>query len=236
MQGRKFLDHVMQAHWYQGQIVEARRLPAREPTFAEPQHPLPESIARMLRGAGIGRLYCHQAAAVDAAAEGRDFVVVTSTASGKTLCYALPVFASILSDPRSTALFVYPTKALAQDQLRVLDGLKERCEGLSAEAGTYDGDTPAELRRKLRDSAGLILTNPDMLHQGILPNHGRWSRFFAHLRYVVLDEVHTYRGLFGSNVANVVRRLLRVAAHYGAQPQFVCSSATIANPAEHARS
>ncbi len=234
MQGRKFLDHVMQAHWYQGQIVEARRLPAREPTFAEPQHPLPESIARMLRGAGIGRLYCHQAAAVDAAAEGRDFVVVTSTASGKTLCYTLPVFASILSDPRSTALFVYPTKALAQDQLRVLDGLKERCEGLSAEAGTYDGDTPAELRRKLRDSAGLILTNPDMLHQGILPNHGRWSRFFAHLRYVVLDEVHTYRGLFGSNVANVVRRLLRVAAHYGAQPQFVCSSATIANPAEHA--
>jgi len=234
MDGHKFLEHVKQASWYRGQIVECRRLPAREATFAEPQHALPPAIVHMLRQAGISRLYCHQAAAVDAAAAGRDFVVVTSTASGKTLCYALPVFESVLHDPRSTALFIYPTKALAQDQLRVLEGLKGRCEGLQVEAGTYDGDTPAELRRKLRDSAGLILTNPDMLHQGILPNHGRWSRYFAHLRYVVLDEVHTYRGLFGSNVANVMRRLLRVAAHYGARPQFVCSSATIANPAEHA--
>ncbi len=234
MNVHKFLDHVRQAPWYRGQIVEERRLPAREPRWRNPDHRLPAVLESMLRQGGIQRLYAHQAEAVDAAAAGRDFVVVTSTASGKTLCYILPVFESILEDSRATALFVYPTKALAQDQLRMLQGHEAACHSLAVEAGTYDGDTPSELRRKLRDSASIVLTNPDMLHQGILPNHGRWSRFFAHLRYVVLDEVHTYRGLFGSNVANVVRRLRRVAAHYGAEPQFVCSSATIANPDEHA--
>ncbi|MGD2174997.1 MAG: DEAD/DEAH box helicase [Candidatus Brocadiaceae bacterium] len=234
MDARQFLDYITQAPWYQGQIATVRELRMREAQYAEPGHGLPEALWTMLRKGGIERLYTHQAAAVDAAAEGHDFVVVTSTASGKTLCYLLPVFESCLADSRATALFVYPTKALAQDQLRILEELKGGCPAISSVAGTYDGDTPTELRRKLRDQASLILTNPDMLHQGILPNHGRWSRFFAHLRYVVLDEVHSYRGLFGSNVADAMRRLLRIADHYGAEPMFVCSSATIANPGEHA--
>ncbi len=234
MDAERFLKHVEAAPWYRGQIAGVRKLPAREASCAEPQHTLPSPLRRMLRQAGIERLYVHQAQAVDCAAREQDFVVVTATASGKTLCYVLPVFESTLRNPRSTALFIYPTKALAQDQLRVLEELKGTCPGVDAMAGTYDGDTPPELRRRLRDSGALILTNPDMLHQGILPNHGRWSRFFGNLRHVVLDEVHTYRGLFGSNVANVLRRLRRVASHYGAEPRFVCSSATIANPAEHA--
>jgi len=234
MDAERFLRHIEEAPWYRDQIVCVRKLPTREASYAEPEHTIPPPLQGMLRQAGIEHLYVHQARAVDCAAGGRDYVVVTSTASGKTLCYLLPVFESILNDARSTALFVYPTKALAQDQLRMLEELKGKCPDVSAMAGTYDGDTPPELRRRLRDSATLILTNPDMLHQGILPNHGRWSRFFAHLRYVVLDEVHTYRGLFGSNVANVMRRLRRIAAHYGADPRFVCSSATIANPDDHA--
>ncbi|MFO8007224.1 MAG: DEAD/DEAH box helicase [Candidatus Brocadiia bacterium] len=234
MDAEGFLRRIKGASWYRGQIVEVRELPPREAAYAEPDQPLPPPLRQMLRRAGIERLFVHQAEALNAAAAGRDYVVVTSTASGKTLCYFLPVFQSLLEQERSTALFVYPTKALAQDQLRMLEGLKDKCPDITAIAGTYDGDTPPELRRKLRDSASLILTNPDMLHQGILPNHGRWSRFFAHLRYVVLDEVHTYRGLFGSNVADTVRRLLRITDHYGAEPRFVCSSATIANPAEHA--
>jgi DEAD/DEAH box helicase domain-containing protein len=234
MDAERFLEHLTLAPWYQGQIVHVRRLPARSATYARPEHELPLPLRRMLAGVGIQELYVHQAEAVDAAAAGKNYIVVTAAASGKTLCYVLPIFESILADERSTALLVYPTKALAQDQLRVLDGLRSACEGLAVTAGTYDGDTPTELRRRLRDGAGLVLTNPDMLHQGILPNHGRWSRFFAHLRHVVIDEVHTYRGLFGSHVANVLRRLRRVAEHYGAQPQFICSSATIANPATHA--
>ncbi len=230
----KFLDHVTAAPWYQGQIVEVRRLPAREGEYDEPEHSLPEALRQMLRRVGIERLFVHQARAVDAAAEGEGFVVVTSTASGKSLCYILPVFRSVLEDERATALFIYPTKALAQDQLRMLKELMGACPEVSVTGGTYDGDTPTDQRRSLRDDASLILTNPDMLHQGILPNHGRWSRFFAHLRYVVLDEIHSYRGLFGSNVANTLRRLHRIADHYGAEPQMVCSSATIANPGEHA--
>ena len=195
---------------------------------------MPVPLHEMLTKAGIDKLYVHQARAVDCASQGKHFVVVTATASGKTLCYVLPIFESLMEDNPGTALLIYPTKALAQDQLRVVRDLKDSCPGLKATAGTYDGDTPTELRRKLRDQASMILTNPDMLHQGILPNHGRWSRFFSRLRYVVLDEVHSYRGLFGSNVANVVKRLKRICGHYGADPQFICSSATIANPADHA--
>ena len=234
MDAESFVERIQKCPWYRGQIVTVRRIPAREARHAQPRHALPAALWEMLAREGIQDLYVHQAQAVDCAADGKNFVVVTSTASGKTLCYLLPIFESLLTEERRTALLVYPTKALAQDQLRMIRRLGGHCEALSFEAGTYDGDTPATLRRKLRDRASLIHTNPDMLHQGILPNHSRWSRFFAHLGYVVLDEVHTYRGVFGSNVANVMSRLRRIAAHYGARPQFICSSATVANPAAHA--
>jgi len=230
-----FIERIKKSPWYRGQIVRVHAIPARKARYAQPKHPLPAALRDMLSRLAIEQLYAHQARAVDCAAEGKNFIVVTSTASGKTFCYVLPVFESILKDERKTALLLYPTKALAQDQLRIIGQMAARCEGLSATAGTYDGDTPPALRRKLRDSAAIILTNPDMLHQGILPNHARWSRFFAHLGHVVLDEVHSYRGLFGSNVANVMTRLKRITAHYGADPQFICSSATIANPASHAQ-
>jgi DEAD/DEAH box helicase domain-containing protein len=149
------------------------------------------------------------------------------------LCYTIPVVEALLEDSQATMLFIYPTKALAQDQLRALGSFQSE-EGIEFLAGTYDGDTPQNLRRRIRDGAHIVLTNPDMLHQGILPQHARWNRFFSHLRYVVIDELHAYRGVFGSHLANVMRRLSRVCRHYGAAPQFICSSATIANPREHA--
>ena len=158
--------------------------------------------------------------------------VVTSTASGKTLCYQIPTLESLLSDPEATALYMFPTKALAQDQSRGLSRFIELAPDLEFVLGTYDGDTPPNMRRRLREEGRVILTNPDMLHQGVLPNHPRWARFFQNLRFVVLDEVHTYRGVFGSHVANVMRRLVRICPHYGTCPQFICCSATIANPRE----
>ena len=163
-------------------------------------------------------------------------VVVTATASGKTLCYQIPTLEALLSDPQATALYLFPTKALAQDQARGLALFGELNEQLKFSLGTYDGDTPSNQRKTLREEGRVILSNPDMLHQGVLPNHPRWARFFQNLRYVVLDEIHTYRGVFGSHVANVLRRLMRICAHYGTPPQFVCCSATIANPKEHRRS
>ena len=166
--------------------------------------------------------------------EGKSVVVVTSTASGKTLCYWVPIVETLIENPLATALNIYPTKALAQDQYRGLTDLQEQVADLTFLCGTYDGDTPQHHRRKLRSQGSVILTNPDMLHQGILPNHARWARFFQHLKYVVIDEVHAYRGVFGSHLANVVRRLHRICRHFGSAPQFICSSATIANPREHA--
>src|SRR5690606_7276600 len=159
--------------------------------------------------------------------------VVTGTASGKSLCYQIPVLEALEEDPAARALLLFPTKALAQDQLKVLRRLLAEEEGArSPRAGTYDGDTPTNLRTRLRDEANLLLTNPDMLHSGILPHHARWSGFFSRLQYVVVDEIHVYRGNFGSHVANVLRRLRRIAAHYGADPIFICASAPIANPGE----
>ena len=155
---------------------------------------------------------------------GEHIVAVTGTASGKTLCYNIPVVESVLADSRATALYIYPTKALAQDQLRTIGALQDDDLGLRFMAGTYDGDTPQNLRRKLRDGANVILTNPDMLHQAILPNHARWNRFFTHLKYVVIDAVHAYRGIFGSHLANVMRRLTRICEHYGSSPVFAMMS------------
>lgn len=218
-------------------IRRVERVPARPPRYAEVTPPLPPPLAEALRHMGIERLYTHQAAYLDAAREGAHVVALTPTASGKTLCFLLPVLETLYGQ-NGTALFLYPTKALSQDQLRHLNRFLALAPPLArkVEAGVYDGDTPVAARRRLRDAANVLITNPDMLHQGILPHHARWSRFFSQLRFVVVDELHAYRGIFGSNVANVLKRLKRVASHYGAQPQFLLASATIANPAQHAES
>jgi DEAD/DEAH box helicase domain-containing protein len=185
---------------------------------------------------GVAQLYTHQAEAITHALAGRHVVVTTPTASGKTLCYNAPVLNAILQDPSSRALYLFPTKALAQDQLAELQGLCETFSAMAppAEIGvfTYDGDTPQDARRTIRARAHIVLSNPDMVHSGILPHHPRWAKLFENLRYVIIDELHAYRGVFGSHLCNVLRRLRRVCRHYGSDPVFLCSSATIANPRE----
>ena len=234
----EFLGELQRDPNYRDQIVHLHELPARAAAYAAPAEPLHDGLQRALRLQSIRRLYTHQAAAIDAVRAGKNIVVVTGTASGKTMCYNLPVIEKLLADPEARALYVFPTKALAQDQLRVLQTMAELDPELGAglRPATYDGDTPSGQRRKTRGEARVILTNPDMLHQGILPYHTKWIRFLQNLRYVVLDEVHTYRGIFGSHVAGVLRRLRRVCQHYpgAGEPQFIGCSATIANPREHA--
>lgn len=233
MNVQQFLQAVTADPEYRGQIAHHQILPAQEAVYEELSPALPEALGRTLSERGIHRLYTHQAEAVEWVRAGKNIVVVTATASGKTLCYNLPVLETYLKDANTTALYLYPTKALAQDQLK---GLVRLADGLNPApmAGTYDGDTTDTARRKLRDEGRIVLTNPDMLHQGILPKHAAWGRFFGNLKYVVIDEVHTYRGIFGSNVANVMRRLRRICSHYGSDPTFICTSATISNPKEHA--
>lgn len=232
MNARRFLEHLQTSRNYQGQIVHVEILPPKPARFASPSQPLPDAIQQTLLAMGVEQLYIHQAQAIDATRNQANVVVVTGTASGKTLCYNIPVVETLLKQPGSRALYLFPTKALAQDQLRGLLRFKEVCPSLPLFAGTYDGDTPPTTRRRLRADGNCILTNPDMLHSGILPNHAGWADFFSSLHWVVIDELHSYRGIFGSNVANVIRRLKRICRHYGSQPHFLCSSATIANPAE----
>ncbi len=229
---KRFLQSLQADRDYADQIVHVETIEARDASLQETARPIAPEIRDALKAFGIKELYVHQAQAVDAVRRGEHIVVVTGTASGKSLCYNIPVLEGLLSDPESTALYLFPTKALAQDQLRGLMRFKERSPGLCLHAGTYDGDTPSTTRRTLRERGNVVLTNPDMLHSGILPRHTSWGRFFGNLRYVVVDEVHTYRGIFGSHVANVFRRLKRIAAHYGASPTFILCSATIANPGE----
>ena len=227
-----FLSEIERDRRYDGQIAHIESLAARPARHAEPEAPLPEPLAAGLRTLGVEHLYVHQARAVDLARAGRDFVVVTGTASGKTMCYNLPVLERLLAEPAAKALYLFPTKALAQDQLGTLRrwaSLDERIAAVLAPA-TYDGDTPRHNRRTIRAEASIVLSNPDMLHVGVLPNHPRWASFFQRLRYIVVDELHLYRGIFGSNVAMVMRRLARVCAHYGSRPQIISASATIANP------
>src|SRR6266446_2581048 len=215
-----------------GEVLTAvHHIPAREANFA----PMPDwvrvDLAAVYGEKGVGQLYSHQAAAAAAVHTGRNTVVVTPTASGKTLCYNLPVLNAVLENPDTRALYLFPTKALAQDQLSELHDLSARLDHRFG-VFTYDGDTPADARKAIRERGHIVLSNPDMLHTGILPHHTRWQRLFENLRYVVLDELHTYRGVFGSHLANVLRRLRRIARFYGSDPQFICSSATIANPGE----
>jgi DEAD/DEAH box helicase domain-containing protein len=216
-------------------VTAVRQLPAVSAEYA----PFPDALDVRLKEAltlrGIQQLYSHQATAIDHALAGRNAVVTTPTASGKTLCYNAPILHSILQDPSARAMYLFPTKALAQDQLAELQAMCEqidRASGPSIGVFTYDGDTPQDARRTIRSRAHLVLTNPDMVHSGILPHHPRWSKLFENLRYVVIDELHAYRGVFGSHLCNVLRRLQRVCRHYGSNPVFLCSSATIANPRE----
>ncbi|MGH9408019.1 MAG: DEAD/DEAH box helicase, partial [Vicinamibacterales bacterium] len=217
-------------------VTATRRLPAVSAAYA----PFPDDTDPRLRAAlsarGIDQLYTHQAEAFAHVLGGRHVVTVTPTASGKTLCYNAPVLDAILKDPSTRALYLFPTKALAQDQLAELHALVELVEQGRPDEGqpsigvfTYDGDTPSDARRAIRGKAHVVLSNPDMLHSGILPHHPRWAKLFENLRYVVIDELHAYRGVFGSHLTNVLRRLRRICRHYGSDPTFICSSATIAN-------
>ena len=219
-------------------LAHARTLPARLARYGDLALPLAEPIPEALAHLGIERLYTHQVQAIEALRGGLDTVIVTGTASGKSLCYHLPVMEALLRDPDATALYLFPTKALAQDQLKSLTRLMAGHPDLmkAIRPGVYDGDTQATTRRRIRDSANLVLSNPDMLHQGILPGHPRWGRFLRNLRYVVVDEIHAYRGIFGSHVANVFRRLERVARHVGGDFRYVLCSATIRNPRDLAES
>jgi len=212
-------------------IVHHETIPARPAVHAPLPLWLDPRIRLGLASRGIDRLYTHQAEAVEHVRAGRDVVVVTPTASGKTICYAVPVLQAIADDPAARALFLFPTKALGQDQVAEFGELA-RASGLTVNASTYDGDTPAPIRSAVRTAGQVVVTNPDMLHAAILPHHTKWFQLFEQLRVIVVDELHTYRGVFGSHVANVLRRLLRLCAHYGSHPVIVCCSATIGNPAE----
>ncbi len=212
-------------------FVHVESIPPREGAYAAFPADLDPRLSRALRGRGIDRLYVHQARSFEAARAGRNVCVVTPTASGKTLCYNLPVAQALLESSSARALYLFPTKALSQDQQAELNELSLSGE-LPIRVATYDGDTPSSLRAAARDTGRIVITNPDMLHSGVLPNHPKWIKFFSDLRYVVIDEMHGYRGVFGSHVANVIRRLRRVAAFYGAHPSFILCSATIGNPAE----
>jgi DEAD/DEAH box helicase domain-containing protein len=216
-------------------VTAVRRLPAVAAQLAPFPDALDDRLKAALRARGIEQLYTHQAEAIAHALAGRHAVVITPTASGKTLCYNAPVLDAILKDPSSRALYLFPTKALAQDQLAELQAMCEQIDHATGEkigVFTYDGDTPQDARRTIRSRAHLVLSNPDMLHSGILPHHPRWAKLFENLRYVIIDELHAYRGVFGSHLCNVLRRLRRICHHYGSSPVFLCSSATIQNPRE----
>lgn len=229
----EWLDRLEGNRRFWENVRGVKRIPPREAKCADFPPWLDEKIKGALKERGIEKLYIHQVKTLEAVREGRHVCVVTPTASGKTLCYNVPVLAAIREVPSARALYIFPTKALAQDQLHELEefiaALKE-----GIKVFTYDGDTPDEARQAIRRQGNIVITNPDMLHTGILPHHTKWQKFFTQLKYVVIDELHVYRGVFGSHVANVIRRLLRICCFYGSDPVFICSSATVANPREHA--
>ena len=228
---REVLDAFAQRDATGEVLTAVRHFPAREAQWAEFPEWIHADLVAAYRAKGIRRPYTHQVGAAEAVHDGKNVVIVTPTASGKTLCYNVPVLSAILENPDTRALYLFPTKALAQDQLAELYDLNQRLENRFG-VFTYDGDTPSDARKAIREKGHIVLTNPDMLHTGILPHHTRWTRLFENLRYIVIDELHTYRGVFGSHLCNVLRRLRRIARFYGSDPQFICCSATIANPGE----
>jgi DEAD/DEAH box helicase domain-containing protein len=228
---RRALESLAAQRREEDVFTAIRHFPARQAQWAEFPAWVNAALITAYRAKGIRRPYSHQAEAAEAVHSGKNVVIVTPTASGKTLCYNLPVLNAILENPDTRALYLFPTKALAQDQLTELHDLNQRINDRIG-VFTYDGDTPGDARKSIRERSHIVLTNPDMLHAGILPHHTRWTRLFENLRYIVLDELHTYRGVFGSHLCNVLRRLRRIARFYGSTPQFICSSATIANPQE----
>ncbi len=236
MDAADFLDYLTSLPDYRGQAVHIEHIRPRKATYGQLDTPLAARLQRSLESKGIRSLYSHQARAVNLSRSGRHVMISTPSASGKTLCYNVAVLQEFLEagGEQGRAIYVFPTKALAQDQLRVLTALA--CPELleRTDIATFDGDTPGPERAEIRRRARIVLTNPDMLHVGIMPNHQTWSALLRNLKYVVLDEAHVYRGVFGSHVANVIRRLRRICEVYGSRPRFVLCSATIANPGEHA--
>jgi DEAD/DEAH box helicase domain-containing protein len=225
------LDALASRNPYGEVLTAVRHYPARNARWADFPAWIHDDLRAAYAAKGIGKLYTHQASAAEAVHAKKNVVIVTPTASGKTLCYNLPVLDAILGDGDTRALYLFPTKALAQDQLAELYGLNQRLDNRFG-VFTYDGDTPGDARKAIREKGHVVLTNPDMLHTGVLPHHTRWTRLFENLKYIVIDELHTYRGVFGSHLCNVLRRLGRIARFYGCKPQFICCSATIANPGE----
>lgn len=227
-------DYLKLLPEHREQLVYSKEISAREPSYASLGKAIHPSLEKRLKEAGLLPLYVHQAQAVNSILEGNNVIVSTPSASGKSLCYHIPVLNSILQNKNSCAFYLFPTKALAQDQMKNLIQLASPSLLKEREMATFDGDTLPEERAIIKKTARIILTNPDMLHVGILPNHATWSAFIRRLKYVVIDEAHIYRGVFGSHVALVIRRLRRLCALYGAKPVFISCSATIANPGEHA--
>ncbi len=228
---REVLQRFQDDERFKNHITYWKTIPAQSARTVPFPDDLDWKIRNTLQQQGISAVYTHQAAAFAHVRQGRNVVTVTPTASGKSLCYHLPVLQRLTEAPETRTLYLFPTKALAQDQKSELQALVEEA-GLPIASETYDGDTPSSTRQKIRTAGNIVITNPDMLHTAILPHHTQWVSFFEHLEYVVIDELHTYRGVFGSHVANVLRRLKRIAAYYGGAPQFICTSATIANPQE----
>lgn len=227
----QLLDYYKASDKMASNITKWVEIPARSPVYADFPETVDERIITALKKRGIIRLYSHQASAIDEIEKGKNIVVVTPTASGKTMCYNIPVLNAIIKEEEARAIFLFPTKALSQDQTSELHQLITEV-GVDVKTYTYDGDTPQSARKAIRQAGHIVVTNPDMLHSGILPHHTKWAKLFENLKYIVIDEVHHYRGVFGSHLANVVRRLKRICEFYGSSPQFICCSATIANPDE----
>ncbi len=229
----EWLERAESDRRFRENATSITHIPASEGSFAPYPSWVHPRLKTVLVKRGLKRLYSHQAQAVELVRQGRDVVLVTPTASGKTLCYNLPVLQRILEEPETRALYLFPTKALANDQMHEVHGLIGELKA-DIKTFTYDGDTPDDARQAIRRQGHVVVTNPDMLHTGILPHHTKWQKLFANLTYVVVDELHVYRGVFGSHLTNVFRRLKRVCRFYGTAPVFICCSATVANPGEHA--
>ena len=228
-----FLDYLQYVPWYKDQLAHRESIPPRTAEYGELDAPLHPRLVEALAEQGIDALYTHQAEAINHVRRGENVIVATPAASGKSLCYQLPVVEALMEDRSACALYVFPTKALSQDQSDSLTSLTASFR--ATRHAVYDGDTPRQDRGAIRRTSRVVITNPDMLHVGILPNHRAWYRLLRNLRYVVIDEAHVFRGVFGSHFANVLRRLRRLCRRFGSDPQFVMCSATVANPAEHAQ-